>query len=157
METNVLMEKGTVSRKRKGATSQAKRKKTAAEIAVDQAIGERIRHVRVDIADLDQRSFATKLGVSPPAVAQWELGKGVTRANLDRIVTEFGVSRDWLHTGNARPIASRIVTVMHMLPPDRFDQIASFVEFHAMQAGISVQEQEPGNARKHNGTNGHEG
>lgn len=56
-------------------------------------------------AKLTQEKFAEALGtvddvkVSRGAVGNWELGKGISRANLAAIADKFGVSLDWLETG----------------------------------------------------------
>lgn len=127
-------------KKRKVTT--AKRVKSNFDLQIDAAIGGRILQVRTELAKLDQRAFAARLGVTSPAVAQWEQGKGCTRANLDRIVSEFEVSRDWLHTGVGGPTLSRVVSEMHLLSPDQITVIEAMVRFMVAEkkAGALVTE-----------------
>ena len=63
-------------------------------------IGERIRMVR-EHAGLSQMEFARRLGTNPTIISRWETGKSRPRRSaLLRIAQEFGVSLDWLLTGN---------------------------------------------------------
>jgi transcriptional regulator with XRE-family HTH domain len=128
------MKKGEKSSTRKPPSPQAKRRKSLQEMLIDEAIGERIRKVRVDIADLDQKAFAERLGVSAAAVSQWELGYGCQRINLDKIVSEFQISRDWLHTGEGSPYVSRAVTEMRLLTDERVNRVIDFIRYqHSLQ------------------------
>lgn len=115
--------------KSKGQSAQAKRRKTEEEETIDKETGERIRHVRTEIARLDQKTFAARLGVTPPAVNQWEAGTGCNRFNLDRIAAEFDISQPWLNRGIGSPTASRVVTRIFMLDPDELRPIEEWVEF----------------------------
>ena len=125
----------------KGKSPHAKPKKSWEEIEADREIGERIRYVRVEIAGLDQRAFGARLGVTNPAVAQWENGTGsCTRPNLDKIVEQFNISRDWLHTGKGSPTLSRVVSEMHLLSRPRAEAVESYVRY--------LLEQEAGETKK---------
>jgi phage repressor protein C with HTH and peptisase S24 domain len=67
-------------------------------------LANRIKFVRKR-AGLTQERFAETLGtvegakVSRGAVGNWELGKGINRANLAAISDKFGVPLDWLEFG----------------------------------------------------------
>ncbi|MCK1718887.1 XRE family transcriptional regulator [Bradyrhizobium sp. 141] len=67
-------------------------------------LANRIKFVRKR-AKLSQEKFAEALGtvegvkVSRGAVGNWELGKGISRANIAAIADKFGVSLDWLESG----------------------------------------------------------
>ena len=70
----------------------------------DDSIGERIRYLREEVLDLGQEEFAREIGVSRGAVGNWELGKGIKRANVVRIADRCGISIEWLATNRgARP------------------------------------------------------
>lgn len=67
-------------------------------------LANRIKFVRKR-AKLSQERFAEALGtvesvkVTRGAVGNWELGGGISRANLSAIAEKFGVSLDWLESG----------------------------------------------------------
>jgi len=77
---------------------QGKRAKSPEDVLSDEQLGQRIRELR-KLLELEQWQFAERLGVSAPAVTQWEQGKGCTRYNLEKIVSEFNITRDWLYAG----------------------------------------------------------
>jgi len=117
----------TMTTKEKAKT-YTKPKKSPAEVANDRAIGERIKEIRTD-EKLDQREFGRRLGVTNPAVAQWENGTATcTRPYLDKIVAEFKVSRDWLHTGKGTKTMTETVSRMTLLSRARAAQAESFIE-----------------------------
>ncbi len=61
--------------------------------------GQRIQKLRTD-ASLSQEAFASKLGVSRQSVSKWEADKAFPEVDkLAVIAREFGVSCDWLITG----------------------------------------------------------
>lgn len=108
---------------------------------MDEKTGERIRRVRTEFAQMDQRAFAAVLGVSSAAVGQWETGTGCTRLNLDRIADSFGISREWLYADKGCPKLDPIVSEMHMLPPKRFAQVADYIRFQSEQHAAEVEAQ----------------
>jgi phage repressor protein C with HTH and peptisase S24 domain len=75
---------------------------TLPNMAKDDEIGARVRKVR---DGLTQEAFGKRLGVSRGAVANWERGQGIKRENLQAIVERFGVSFEWLATGNGPSFA----------------------------------------------------
>ena len=75
--------------------------------------GRRIRRLRTQILDpkLSQSDLAERIGgVTRGAVGNWELGKGIKTANLQRIAEEFGVSFEWLTTGRGDPLNGALTT-----------------------------------------------
>ena len=61
--------------------------------------GQRIQKLRTD-ASLSQEAFANMLGVSRQSVSKWEADKAFPEVDkLAVIAREFGVSCDWLITG----------------------------------------------------------
>ncbi|MGC4026231.1 MAG: helix-turn-helix transcriptional regulator [Mesorhizobium sp.] len=102
-------------------------------IKSDQEIGERIRYIRTEIEGLDQRSFAARLGVSNPAVAQWEAGNGITRANTERIAEVFEISREWLLAGKGTPKLSLLVNRLQLLLPEEVDYLTKWADFTISQ------------------------
>lgn len=72
---------------------------------MDIATGKRIsflrKHVVADVRS--QEEFAKKLGVTRGAVGNWELGKGISRENLQKIALTFNASFEWLATGTGSP------------------------------------------------------
>lgn len=71
-------------------------------------IGERIRRLRVHVLQIpSQIDFADRLGVSRGAVGNWETGKDISRASVQKIVETFDVSYDWLASGRGQPLNPR--------------------------------------------------
>jgi transcriptional regulator with XRE-family HTH domain len=70
-------------------------------MTADEDIGRRIKHLRTQVLRIQsQREFAKRLGdLTRGAVGNWEVGKGIKQANLQRIADEFGASYEWLATG----------------------------------------------------------
>jgi len=103
-----------------------------ADRQADIELGERIRHLRTEILGISrQADFADRLGVTRGAVGNWEIGKGVKRANLERIAGEFQISFDWLSTGRGTPVAKPgIDAKLNLLPPGEYDQL--YEHFEAM-------------------------
>lgn len=89
----------------------------------DLQLGERIRHLRIEIRKLKQSNFAELLGVSRGAVGNWELGKGVKRGNLELIAKTFNVPLLWLTTGSGTPFINTksIDARLNQLPPEESD------------------------------------
>lgn len=62
-------------------------------------MGERILKLR-EMFKMSQESFGEKLGITRAAVSKIELGKSnLTESNIKLICREFGVSEEWLRTG----------------------------------------------------------
>jgi transcriptional regulator with XRE-family HTH domain len=65
-----------------------------------QTIGQRIRELRIE-RKLTQDQFATKLGVSRSAIAQWETDRaGQIRENLKRIAKALDTTLTYLISGD---------------------------------------------------------
>jgi len=64
----------------------------------------RMRHAR-RLAGLTQAELASRLGVGPSAVAQWELPNGTapTVSHLAEVAVLCNVSFEWLATGRGAP------------------------------------------------------
>lgn len=99
-------------------------------------LGNRVRHLRVNILGFDRQvDFAEKLGVTRGAVGNWELGRGIGRANIDHIAKTFNVSVDWLSAAMGAPVsddddhkeqsAGPLPTVFkrsQLLPPEDYER-----------------------------------
>jgi transcriptional regulator with XRE-family HTH domain len=98
----------------------------------DQELGERIQYLRTEILGIGrQADFAERLGVTRGAVGNWEVGKGVKRANLERIAQTFTVSLVWLTTGGGAPISRQSIDArLELLPPEEYDPL--YEHFQAM-------------------------
>lgn len=73
---------------------------SATELSEPRSIGDRIRHAR-KVAGLNQAELAARVGVSQPAVANWESGvHDPRRLMLSKIADALGVSPDWLARGD---------------------------------------------------------
>lgn len=76
------------------------------ELPVPSAIGERIRHARKS-AGLNQAALAARVGVTQPAVANWESGvHDPRRMMLAKLAEALSTSLEWLAEG-ARSAAER--------------------------------------------------
>lgn len=138
------------TRKGKRASPHARRQKTEAQIEADREIGLRVKYVRTEIAKLGQRDFAARLGVTNPAVSNWENGMGIARDKLDEIVSQFKIWRDWLHTGVGTPQPTEVVEVMHLLSSARFEAVAEFIRYQYSQQ-LGAKEEEIETPTKHRG------
>lgn len=68
--------------------------------AEPKSIGDRLRHAR-KLKGLNQADLAERVGVSQPAVANWESGvHDPRRVMLAKIADVLGVSREWLAGGD---------------------------------------------------------
>jgi len=114
------------------ADKAAKGETREADKQADKELGERIRHLRTEILGIGrQAEFADRLGVTRGAVGNWEIGKGVKRANLEKIADAFHVSFDWLSTGRGTPVAKPSIDAkLNLLPPGEYDQL--YEHFEAM-------------------------
>lgn len=81
----------------------------------DLSIGRRITGLRKD-RKLTQAEFAQKLGVTRGAVGNWERGQGIKRENLQAIASAFGVSFEWLATGNSSTLGVPVAVNQSQLP-----------------------------------------
>lgn len=69
-------------------------------------IGNRVKEIRKSI-DLTQMEFAKKLGVSQNSISQIENGTRNPGGALIKVICqEFGVSEDWLRTGEGEMFSS---------------------------------------------------
>ncbi|MDZ7628977.1 MAG: helix-turn-helix domain-containing protein [Parvularculaceae bacterium] len=76
---------------------------SAPELNEPRSIGDRIRHAR-KFAGINQADLAARVGVSQPAVANWESGvHDPRRLMLSKIADALGVSPDWLARGDRSP------------------------------------------------------
>lgn len=66
-------------------------------------LASRIAYLRKDVLGLSQAEFGGALGVSRGAVANWEVGKDISRENLRNISTVYNVTMDWLDKGRGAP------------------------------------------------------
>lgn len=98
----------------------------------DVELGERIKHLRSEILGISrQADFAERLGVTRGAVGNWEVGKGVKRANLERIAGTFHISLVWLATGQGAPVGKPSIDAkLELLPPEEYDPL--YEHFQAM-------------------------
>jgi transcriptional regulator with XRE-family HTH domain len=98
----------------------------------DVELGERIKHLRCEILGISrQADFAERLGVTRGAVGNWEVGKGVKRANLERIAGTFHISLVWLTAGLGPPVGKPSLDAMlELLPPEEYDPL--YEHFEAM-------------------------
>lgn len=97
-------------------------------------LGNRVRHLRVNILGYDRQvDFAEKLGVTRGAVGNWELGRGIGRANIDHIAKTFNVSVDWLNSAMGAPVDDKGETTpagpmpsifkrARLLPPEDYER-----------------------------------
>lgn len=90
------------------AKPKSSRRLTGDDLIHDQEtakeIGARLRVLRKDYLEISsQENFAEPLGVTRGAVANWEIGKGISRVNLYRIAQAYDVSMVWLSTGKGTP------------------------------------------------------
>jgi len=79
--------------------SQREKRSTGSDRELLAAIGRRLRQVRgFEISQID---FARRLGISQSQLSKYERGKAAPTAQvLRRLKDGFGVSVDWLLTGN---------------------------------------------------------
>ena len=67
-------------------------------------IGVRLKELRKKYLDISsQEVFGVGVGVSRGAVANWEIGKGISRVNLYRVARIYDISFVWLSTGKGEP------------------------------------------------------
>lgn len=79
---------------------------------------ERIKQVR-ERANLSQRAFAQRIGISGPSVARLESGENNPGEQTIRaICSEFGVRREWLELGHEPMKAAEMVNAPETLVPD---------------------------------------
>lgn len=66
-------------------------------------LASRIAYLRKEVLGISQAEFGGHVGVSRGAVANWEVGKDISRENLSNISTAFNVTLDWLDKGRGAP------------------------------------------------------
>ena len=88
---------------------------------------ERIRYLRKELEKLTLEKFGERLGVGKSAISDIERGRNNPTDQMIRsICREFGVSEDWLRTGNGEPYAplsldeeiARMIRDAQTGPPD---------------------------------------
>ena len=68
-------------------------------------IGERIKQLRKSL-DLTQKEFGDRIGVKPNTIGTYEIGRNAPiDAVISLICREFGVSEEWLRTGDGEMFA----------------------------------------------------
>lgn len=66
-------------------------------------LGERIKKVRKDL-DLTQQKFAAEIGTTANVLTNYETGRrNPSAAALNNICKTFGISEEWLRTGEGEP------------------------------------------------------
>lgn len=115
-------------------------------------IGQRVKSIRIS-QDLTQRAFADRLGISDGALSQIESGRTVPSDQTIRsICREFGVSEEWLRTGEGDPFVivprnqilegelraflgtehseftERLIRLLLRLPREHWDLLAKYAE-----------------------------
>jgi transcriptional regulator with XRE-family HTH domain len=97
----------------------------------DQDVGSRIRHLRLNILQINQMHFAEKIDVTRGAVSNWERGVGIARQNLERISRAFPVSLEWLASGVGTPdsgLRPSLAERMRLLPPAEYERLHNDLE-----------------------------
>lgn len=80
---------------------------SAQQVSRDRGVGRRVKAARAK-AGLTQRELAERIGVTPSAVAQWELGSSDPGMRLlAALATVLEVSCDWLVIGRPTPGAEQ--------------------------------------------------
>lgn len=88
---------------------------------------ERIRYLRKVLEGMTLEKFGERLGVGKSAISDIERGRNnPTGQMIKSICREFGVSEDWLRTGNGEPYApltldeeiARMIRETQTGPPD---------------------------------------
>ena len=91
-------------------------------------IGQRIKQLREKLG-LSQREFAEKIGKSRIGVAQWEAGKRTPdESTLKLIAKEFGVSEEWLKTGEGEVFVKKPPEFVEGLDDFLKDFLTSYLE-----------------------------
>lgn len=66
-----------------------------------ESIGMRLKRLREEHLQMNQRTFSEKIGISQPALAMFEKGdRDLKEIHIKRICDEFSVNKDWLVTGS---------------------------------------------------------
>lgn len=109
-------------------------------------IGNRVRQIRTN-AELNQREFASRLGISSGGISQIESGKAMPGGDfLLRIHQEFGVDITWLLTGMSMnalesPLAELPKEKQALL--DAFDGMSEEDKRAILQIGESLSQPKP--------------
>lgn len=110
-------------------------KKDWSELSGDREVGARIRHLRLNVLNIDQGQFAAKIDVTRGAVSNWERGAGaIAQTNLKRICAEFPqVTMDWLTRGVGQPssdgaLRPSLAERMRLLPPGEYERLHNDME-----------------------------
>ena len=78
-------------------------------------LGERIKKVRKDL-DLTQQKFAAEIGTTANVLTNYETGRrNPSAAALNNICKTFGISEEWLRTGEGEPTIPTPETTLEKL------------------------------------------
>lgn len=87
---------------------------------------DRIKQTR-ELANLSQRAFAQRIGISGPSVARLESGENNPGEQTIRaICTEFGIRREWLEFGLEPMRIEQPVDDAGMLIPDLMETLSAY-------------------------------
>lgn len=103
---------------------------------INDTLGERIKHIRVNILKLNQSDFAHKIGLESPAgVSKYENGQREPDiATLLKIIHIAKVSADWLLTGEKAesaplsPEVEKLVFILEHADPETKGFIKGVIE-----------------------------
>ena len=104
--------------------------------AMEKTINQRIRQVRLAL-ELNQRDFCKLLSLSHGYIAGIETGvREVNGRVIKLIISELGVSEEWLKTGTGEMFASpkvdeksaKLVSLFNDLPPDYKEALFGIID-----------------------------
>ncbi|WP_457641860.1 helix-turn-helix domain-containing protein [Persephonella sp.] len=91
-------------------------------------IGQRIKELR-KMLGLSQREFAERIGKSLNAIQKWESGDRIpSEPALKLIAKEFGVSEEWLKTGEGEVFVKKLPEFAEGLDDFLKDFLTSYLE-----------------------------
>lgn len=103
-----------------------KKQKTDENYSRNLAIGDRIRALRLQ-KGYTQAQLSLRLGLSPGACAQWELGYAMPKyEHLERLAVELGSTTEWLMAGEDNEELTKIhtnterdaITILRAIPSE---------------------------------------
>lgn len=114
-------------------------------------IGRRIKELRKTFLLIaSQEVFGKGIGVSRGAVANWEIGKGISRVNLYRVSEVYNISMVWLSTGKGNPrgrnTAQELPALIEQSGLDESEQ-EEFVDEIKALLGVRIRHRRPGGSR----------
>lgn len=98
---------------------------------------DRFKEVRKTLK-LKQREVADRLGVTVSAVGAWEIGGNISDARLFQFCKEFGISIEWMKTGNGSMFAERKAKEIHEFSDEEI----------MLESGIRIYNMMPDNVKK---------